>query len=366
MVKNASAIATLVAVLVVIILPVAQEIKLILFLVIFFVFIYVKRGYIYVAIASRTLNKKDADEAKAWRMFKRGWEAGLAPNYNLMLANLWIQRSDIETAALILDSIVERESHKKKPNVQVVAGAKISKSMAHWAMNERDKAIEILQTLRAEKTVDKNLYINLSSFLLERGDVEEARAVIEESASALPESPGMLDNRGWLLLLTGKLEEARRLYHSLIADSKPRFPEAYVHAAMVEEQLGAYAKAREYYHEALDKTFYRTTGYSKEMIQERLDAISLLSDELKPSESGQNTNISYFESHDYDDEDLFDDDELPNTELDDDDDLDPNIELDDDDYYRDNDPEVDESEIDTEEDLLYGDDDEEEDAKKES
>ena len=164
MVKNASAIATLVAVLVVIILPVAQEIKLILFLVIFFVFIYVKRGYIYVAIASRTLNKKDADEAKAWRMFKRGWEAGLAPNYNLMLANLWIQRSDIETAGQMLDSIIERESRKKKPNVQVIAGAKISKSMAHWAMNERDKAIEILQTLRAEKTVDKNLYINLSSF----------------------------------------------------------------------------------------------------------------------------------------------------------------------------------------------------------
>ncbi|MFA5545341.1 MAG: hypothetical protein WDA14_06800 [Sphaerochaetaceae bacterium] len=118
-----------------------------------------------------------------------------------------------------------------------------------------------------------------------------------------------------------------------------------MHAAKVEQALGRYEKARQLYKEALSKQFFHTTAYSEAQVKQMLASIESLQD-TPVEEISSPIDISYFETHQYDDEDLFDDkDETPNTDLDDDDDREPNIELDEEDYYKDDDPAV---EIDTE------------------
>ena len=274
MFKNVTLIVALVAILIVMVLPLPPQSKTVVVVALLLGIVFFKRGYLYVAIASRALNGKKPDEEKAWRYYEKGWQAGLSPTYTVMLGNLFVQRGDAVMAARILDSVIAKEERRSKPNAGVLANARTSRSMAYWVLGDIDSAIRILQQVRQEGgPADKNLYINLGSYLLEQHLLDDAWEVIEEAAAKMPESPGMIDNRGWYLLLSGAMESAEKLYDELIDDSKPRFPEAYVHAAQVKTALGNIPKARGLYEEALTKPFYHTTGVSKEEIQKMLTAL---------------------------------------------------------------------------------------------
>ena len=200
-------------------------------------------------------------------------------------------------------------------------------------------AIAILYEVRAEGQADKNLYLNLTSYLLEQQRLDEAWVIIEEAAEKMTESPGMTDKRGWCLLLVGNYREADKLYNSLITDSKPRFPEAYVHAAQAKTALGKINKAKELYEEALTKAFYQTSGISMEEVRTlllELESVQVELDMMDDVDAEELEDVLY-------EEDLFDD-ESPNTDVDDDDEIDPKIELDDEDYKDEDDPEVEEDE----------------------
>ncbi|MCK9287545.1 MAG: tetratricopeptide repeat protein [Sphaerochaetaceae bacterium] len=343
--KNKTFAIVIAVVLVIAVLPVSQLVRILIAVGLAAVFMFYKRGYLYVAMASKAMNAKQPDSDKAWRLYEKGWKAGLSPNYTIMLANLFTQKGDPVIGDEILASVIEKEQHKQKPNQTLIASANISRSMSLWVLDKKREAVDMLQEIRKANLADKNLYVNLGSFLLEMGDLAEAEAVMKEAASKMQETPGMIDNCGLLFILRGKYAEARRLYGQLFESTKPGFPEAYVHAAKVEQALGRYEKARQLYKEALSKQFFHTTAYSEAQVKQMLASIESLQD-TPVEEISSPIDISYFETHQYDDEDLFDDkDETPNTDLDDDDDREPNIELDEEDYYKDDDPAV---EIDTE------------------
>ncbi len=335
MFKNLTLTVVLIAILLVVVLPIPQDAKSLLVVFIILGLIFYRRGYVYVAIASRALNGKQPNDEKAWRYYERGWRAGLPPKYTVMLGNLFIQRGDVNVAVKILDSVIDKQKNAKKPDLGILASAKTSRSMALWVLGDVDESIAILYEVRAEGQADKNLYINLTSYLLEQRRLEDALVIIEEAADKMTESPGMTDNRGWYLLLAEKYNEAEKLYNTLISDSKPRFPEAYVHAAQVKTALGKISKARELYEEALTKPFYQTTGISMEEVREllsKLESIQVEPDMIDEVDAEDLEDVLY-------EEDLFDD-GSPNTNVDDDDDFDPNIELDDEDYRDYEDPEV--------------------------
>jgi tetratricopeptide (TPR) repeat protein len=339
MFKNLTLTVVLIAILLVVVLPIPQDAKSLLVVIILLGLVFYRRGYFYVAIASRALNGKHVDEEKAWRYYEKGWKAGLPPKYTVMLGNLFIQRGDVHVAVKILDSVIEKQKNAKKPDIGILASARISRSMASWVLGQVGEAIDILYAVRSEGQADKNLYINLTSYLLEERRLEEAWEIIEEAAGKMTESPGMTDNRGWYLLLTQQYKEADKLYNPLISDSKPRFPEAYVHAAQVKTALGKISKARELYEEALTKPFYQTTGISMEEVRallKNLDSVQMEPDMIEDEDVEEFEEVLY-------EEDLFDD-GSPNTDVDDEDDFDPNIELDDEDYRDYEDPEVDEDE----------------------
>lgn len=364
--KNPTLLVVVAAILGVMLLPVPQSGKLALIFLLLLVVIYVKRGYVYVALASRILNAKVPNEAKAWRLYEQGWKAGLPSHYTVMLGNLFVQRGDAATALQIFDSVIAKEQDKRQSDGEIIASARVSRSMALWVLGQEDEAIASLLTLREEGRLDKNLVINLGSYLLDKGRLEEAGALIEEAAEGLPESPGMTDNRGLHLLLTGALLDAQSLYDKLLSEGTPRFPEAYVHAARVKMALGKNSQAVQLLNSALERPFYQTSTVAKTEVETLLRELSNRPDS---NESDEDPVDGSLESALYE-EDLFDD-ESPNTELDDDDNTEPNIELDPEDYDdEEEDPEVEiepdeiselESELFEDE---YEDEDEEENQKK--
>ena len=334
--KNPTLLVVLAAIILAMILPVSQSAKTVIVAGILLGFVFLKRGYVYVALGSFFLNRKGANnEKRAWNLYNKGWKAGLAPSYVLMLGNLFVQRGDVEIALEIYDMIILKGEKNNTKYKAIEKSAKVSRSMALWIIGKEEEAIDTLFKVKETGYLDANLAINLGTYLIETQRLDEAETLIEEARKEIQEVGGMIDNRGHLLFLNGSLLEAEILYNEFLSDKKPTFPEAYVHAGEVKMALGKYSKAVSYFEKALTFPFYQTSTIDKSEVERLLGEVRDL----------ENVDI---DEKDIDDEeleaslydlDLFDDDVY--TDLsDEDDELEPNIELDDLDYRDDDDDEV--------------------------
>lgn len=362
--KNPTLLVVVAAILGIMLLPVAQGARMASIILLFLVLIFLKRGYIFIALGSRALNAKEPDEAKAWRLYEQGWKAGLPSNYTVMLGNLYVQRGDAAVALAIYESVVTKEQRRRTGGDRtIVSAARVGKSMALWVLDRKSEAIEVLENLRGEGLLDKNIAVNLGNYLLASGRLEEAGKLINEAFEQVPESLGMTDNRGYYLYLSGDVSEADKLYRKLLDEGSVKFPEAYVHAAQVAIALGQAPRAIGLLKEALARPFYQTSTISRAEVEQLLmQARSSESADDEQPEDEEFTSVLY-------EDDLFEE-SVPNTDLDDDDELEPNIELDPEDYEDEEDPGFD-MELD-EDDILesalfadeYEDDEEEVDPKK--
>lgn len=361
--KNPTLLVLVAAILGIMLLPVSQGAKMASIVLLLVLLLYLKRGYLLVALGSRALNAKDPDEAKAWRLYAQGWKAGLPSHYTVMLGNLFVQRGDAAVALEIYDSVIGKEQRRRQGGDATITGAaRVGRSMALWVLGEKKQAIDELVSLRAEGRLDKNIVVNLGNYLLATGRVEEAGTLINEASEHVPESLGMTDNRGHYLYLTGAYGEADVLYAKLLGESSPKFPEAYVHAAQVAVALEDAPRAIKLLREALGRPFYQTSTITKAEVERML--LHLLDPDANEEDLEDRELISVL----YED-DLFEE-HAPNTDIDDEDELDPNIELDPEDYEDGDDPEV-EVDFDEDDELEsalfadeYEDDEEEADTKK--
>ncbi|NCB01267.1 MAG: APC family permease [Spirochaetia bacterium] len=334
--KNPTLLVVLAAIIIIVLLPVAQSSKQVLVLFVVLAFIFLKRGYLLVALGSFFLNRKgENNEKRAWQLYNRGWKAGLAPNYVLMLGNLFVQRGDVNTALEIYDMILRKAEKNQSKYKEVANSTKVSRSMALWILGKQEEAIDNLIKVRDSGYIDVNLAINLGTYLIESERLDEAQTFIDETRAAVKEVGGMIDNRGHLLFITGALLEADVLYNEFLKESNPTFPEAYVHAGEVKMALGKYSKAATYFEKALTFPFYQTSTITKSEIERLLGEVRDLEnvdiDEKDPIEADLESSLY--------DADLFDDDDI-DTSISDDDELEPNIELDDLDYRDEEDDEV--------------------------
>ena len=332
--KNPTLLAFLVAIFGIMILPVAQSAKMTLIVLLFLIVLYWKRGYILVALGSRALNAKEGNKEKAWSYYRMAWKAGLSPTYTVMLGNLFVQRGDAATALEIYDSVLEKEAKKRLPDKEISISARISRTMSLWVLGRQDEAIDELQKLYDEGRRDKTLLINLGTYLLNADRLEEAGNLLEENAEQVVSSPGMTDNNGLYLYKTGALLEAKQIYDQLITSDGPRFPEAFVHGALVMIALGKTAKARRLLQLSLEREFFNTSTVSRSEVENMLEELQKQPDSDLDEDDSVDDEIS---SSLYEN-DLFDD-ETPNTDIDEDDEIEPNIELDPEDF-RDEDPVV--------------------------
>ncbi len=333
--KNPALLAVLVAIIGVLMLPIPQALKVIAAVLLLGVYFYLKRGYLFIVMASTQFNKSDEKHLnRAWNLYERGWRAGIAPNYAHMLGNLFVQRGDAAIALEIFDQLIERGEQGKKGYANLLKGVKISRSMALWATGKKNEAVSSLYEVKSSGYTDTNLAVNLGTYLLAMNRLDDMETLLQDIDSMSPQTTGMKDNSGYYLFKRGDLLKADAFYRAMLSEEAPKFPEAYAHAGEVRLALGKYSQASALFEQALTHPFQNTSTVSEAEVRVMLEEAQKAKESLggEDEDGDEEIHSALF------DDDLFDD--GPNTDLDEDDDIDPNIELDDADYADENDDEV--------------------------
>lgn len=253
------------------ILPIPVWARAALIVVLAAVFAYWRRSIIFFLIGNRKLmgNEKKGkapDLDKAWEWYRKAWDSHIRLDYAAIIASTFIQRGDARYGKEILESVI-----LKSPGTELAKSSKVALSMAFWRLGNLQGAIDLLEEVREDGYEDKNLYVNLGTYLLEKGDYKRAKKINDEAKKLGPESPGITDNRGWYYIATGDWHNAKKLYEELTEDRKPKFPEAYVHAAQVKVHFGEYDAAIDLFERALAQRFVLTAGVSAEVVEGMLD-----------------------------------------------------------------------------------------------
>lgn len=223
-------------------------------------FLFIRRGYIYFYKAAVTLQKENTP--KVWNLMKKALAAHVDDERKILICSAFIQQGDAQFGVDTLERLIPvcKEASRR-------AMATVTLSMGYWRLGQLDKAIEILQNLRATGYNDDNLEINLETYLLEKGDLKEAKKLIVQSRKSGAESNGLLDNRGWYYIQMGEWDKAADIFDELIDDRHAKFPEAYVHGAQVCIRKGRIDDAVDRLGWALSKRFTNTCAVTKEYVQ---------------------------------------------------------------------------------------------------
>jgi len=251
-------------------LPIPGYIKAILIILISFTILYVNRSMYYFIIANRNyMNKKKENKEKTWQYYRKAFDANLIDKYKLTMASILIQKNDYNFGGEILDSVINKSKDKK-----LIKLAKIQKSMVFQLNGQIDEAIEILESVRNEGYCDKNLMINLGTYVLYQNDLKKAKALIKDTKEEEKTSSGIADNHGWYCILNNKWDEAYTIYLDIL-DRKPRFPDPYVHAAQVFLHYNNVEKALECLNEAVSKTWTNTIFFKQDILNKIIEDLKI-------------------------------------------------------------------------------------------
>ncbi len=270
--KNLGLWVSLLIILGITILPTTAMVKAGIAVVLLCGFLFWKRSILFYIQGNRHLVKKDQSEwHKAWPLYQKALNSGLIPAYRITIASMYIQRDDAQEGKAIIQDYLAQA--KKKEDKALTNIAKTMLSMVYWMDGDMQKATSLVKEVYDSGYRDKNLFINYGTYVLEQGDLETARTLIQEGSQYEKESPGIHDNHGWLCLLEGKWDEANEIYTTLISRG-PAFPEPFLHAAQVRIHYGQAGEAIELLDKALQARYSNTTSMRKETIRtlkERLE-----------------------------------------------------------------------------------------------
>lgn len=199
-------------------------------------FVFVRRAYMFFAMAATAMKKKDYD--KAFRLLDKALKLGVDDERQVMAGSANIQQGDVNRGIEILEKVINKP---KKSDYHETAI--ITLSMGYWMKGEVDKAVQILKDLRETGYRDDNLSINLETYMLYQGKLKEVKNIIKENRENSTENNGLLDNRGWYYIQVGEWDKAAQIYDELIDDRNAKFPEAYLHGAQVSIHNGDISQA---------------------------------------------------------------------------------------------------------------------------
>jgi tetratricopeptide (TPR) repeat protein len=249
-------------------LPIPGIIKVVGIIIISITILYVNRSMYYFIKGNRIyMNKKIENKDKTWECYRKAYNANLIDKYKVTMASILIQKNDHNFGGQILDSVIEKSKDKK-----LVKLAKIQKSMVYQLNGEVEKSIEILEDVRHGGYCDKNLMINLGTYVLYQNDLKKAKELIKDTKKDENTSSGIADNHGWYWILTGQWKKAYTLYLDIL-DRKPRFPDPYVHAAQVFLHYNNIEKAVECLKEAVNKTWTNTIFFKQDILTQMINGL---------------------------------------------------------------------------------------------
>ena len=245
-------------------LPIDWWWKVIIAVALIAIFLFLRRGFIIFYRAAVKLQKSNTPEV--WKMMKKALAAHVDDERTVLICTAFIQQDDVNFGVEYLENFIAKckDNHWRGQAI-------IAISMGYWQLGQIDRAIECLQNLKESGYVDGNLQLNLETYLLEKGDLKEAKKLITESRKLGSESNGLLDNRGLYYLLTGDWTKAAEVYDELINERNAKFPEAYVHGAQVKIHEKKVSEAIDRLGWALSKRFTNTCTVSKEFTEKLLE-----------------------------------------------------------------------------------------------
>ena len=247
-------------------LPIDWWWKVIIAVALIAIFLFLRRGFIIFYRAAVKLQKSNTPEV--WKMMKKALAAHVDDERTVLICTAFIQQDDVNFGVEYLENFIAKckDNHWRGQAI-------IAISMGYWQLGQIDRAIECLQDLKESGYVDGNLQLNLETYLLEKGDLKEAKKLITESRKLGSESNGLLDNRGLYYLLTGDWTKAAEVYDELINERNAKFPEAYVHGAQVKIHEKKVSEAIDRLGWALSKRFTNTTAMTKDFIEKLIDEL---------------------------------------------------------------------------------------------
>lgn len=234
--------------------------------------IFTSRGSFYFTKANKLLSRdSNKNMDKALELYSKADKLGVPDQYGYLIGTIFMQFGDVERGKAILDDIANGKDKK------LVFQAKQSLSMYYWINKDIDSAISLCESARDMNLSDRNLYINLGTYYLAKGELAEFKSLQREAYQKRVDSFPLIDLEAEYLILNGDYERAGNFLTSLFNTKKPTFIDPYLHFAIVYMHYGEIEQAIGYLNDSLvSVTFSNVSLYSKNDVRKM---VSILEDE---------------------------------------------------------------------------------------
>ena len=193
--------------------------------------------FFYGKAAKILQDKTNASYGKAMPYFEKAIKWGVNENCQIVAGTLMLQHGDMEKGREILEHLASGTNPKTKD------ASKVSLSMYWWMKGDLDSAIEISKKAMENGCRDKNLYVNLCTYLLEKGDYKEYRKYIKECNDNSLATPAILDLEAAYYMIQKDWKKAGTYLTSLFDKTTPPYKDPYLHKAMISLHYGDWENA---------------------------------------------------------------------------------------------------------------------------
>ena len=253
--------------LLILLIPGLSNLERALILVLFIIVVaFLKRGMLFFAVANKHLmSRKNSELPKAIKYYKRALKAGVSPDHSVTIGTILIQNGELEAGMKALEKVIS-----SKVRFETIATARIAMSMAYWSQKNIDKAIEECLEVMDTSYRDRNLYINLSTYQLYKGDIKGFHTTMKDLyASDTIHSPAITDLTAVDQILYRKnWQEAGVILSGMFDDNKYDFADPYIHMAQVKLHYGNVKSAIEYLEKCLKECRFSSSAIiGKELVE---------------------------------------------------------------------------------------------------
>ncbi len=250
-------------------LPMNQVAKVVLMAVVLALIVFFTRGTLYFIQANKQFNKNNFDKAMA--LYKKAVKAGISAKFMGTAGAIAIGMGE---TAWAIDVLTKAMKHvPKKEAKTLLPSLQTSLSMAYWVEGDVDKALEIAEGAYNSGYRDKNVYINLCTYYLEKEDLSSFRKLIKEYRNSSINSPALADLNAASMMLSGDWAKAKNILTQLFAKKDYHFPDPYVHLAQIELFYGNFSQALSVLQRGLDNCKFTKTSIIDQETMEKLIAI---------------------------------------------------------------------------------------------
>lgn len=254
----------------------SNEAKLIAIISALIVIMVLNRGNSIYAKATKIIARKNpAELPKAISMMERALDTGCSENNTVIAATLVLQHGNADKAARYLEEMTSRSSKN------IRSAAKLSLSMYYWMIRDLDKAIALAEDVRKEKTKSANLYVNLCTYYLAKGDRKSFRRTLSDAFKNDSTSVPLIDLQAVYYMTGSDYEKAGAMIEKLFSQMDPSYPDPYIHYAYIYLHYGHVRDSIRMLKDSLYSSFTNTSLLQSSEIEEMIEGLENPATRLK-------------------------------------------------------------------------------------